>query len=81
MKAPVQKIQGWLQEVTVPWPAFPTEITDWKQKNVRNMDINRTEHLSTREKSVSGERIRTRVTQPEVKINRASYRQSNSHLP
>jgi len=81
MKAPVQKIQGWLQEVSVPRPAFPTEITDWKQKNVHNTDTNITEHLSTRKKSVSREKISTKATQPVVKINRAWYRQSNRHLP
>lgn len=70
MKAPVQKIQGWLQEVSVPWPAFPTEIANWKQKNMHNTDSNKTEHLSTKNKSFSGERIWTRATQPEVKINR-----------
>lgn len=81
MKAPVQKIQGWLQEVSVHRPAFPTEITDWKQKNVHNTDTNVTDNLSTRKKSVSGDRIQTRATQPEVKINRAWCRKSNRHLP
>ena len=72
MKAPVQKIQGWLQEVSVPRPAFPAEITDWKQKNMHNTDTNITEHLSTRKKSVSGEKIQTRATQSEVKTERGT---------
>lgn len=71
MKAAVQKIQGWLQEVSVPQPAFTTEITDWKQKNMHNgHQHNRApEH----KKEVSGERIQARAIQPEVKINRAQY--------
>lgn len=48
MKAPVQKIQGWLQEVDVSRPAFPAEVADWKQKNMCNTGTNTTQHLSTR---------------------------------
>lgn len=48
MKAPVQKIQGWLQEVGVSRPAFPAEVADWKQKNMCNTGTNTTQHLSTR---------------------------------
>lgn len=77
MKGTVQKIQGWLQEVYVFRPAFPTEVTDWKQTNMCNTDTNIMQHLSTRKKSVSGEWIQTRATQPEAELNRAWYRQSN----
>lgn len=76
MKAPVQKIQGWLQEVGVSGPAFPAEVTDWKQKNTCNTDTNTTQHLSTEKESASGEGIHTRATQPEAKLNRAGCRQS-----
>lgn len=76
MQAPVQKIQGWLQEVGVSRPAFPAEVADWKQKNLCNTGTNTTQHLSTRKEPASGEGIHTRATQPEAKLNRAGYRQS-----
>lgn len=76
MKAPVQKIQGWLQEVGVSRPAFPAEVADWKQKSLCNTGTNTTQHLSTRKEPASGEGIHTRATQPEAKLNRAGYRQS-----